>query len=34
MAMSQLYQLFKKDYQDWLGDEEPIDDVLLIGIRF
>jgi PAS domain S-box-containing protein len=34
MSMSQLYQLFKKDYQDWLGDEEPIDDVLLIGIRF
>jgi PAS domain S-box-containing protein len=34
MAMSQLYQLFKKDYQDWLGDEIPIDDVLLIGIRF
>ncbi len=34
MPMAQMYQLFKKDYQEWLGDEIPIDDVLLIGIRF
>ncbi len=34
MPMSQMYNLFKKDYQVWLGDEVPIDDVLLIGIRF
>jgi PAS domain S-box-containing protein len=34
LPMSQMYHLFKKDYQEWLGDEEPIDDVLLIGIRF
>ncbi len=34
MPMNQMYNLFKKDYQEWLGDETPIDDVLLIGIRF
>ncbi len=34
MPMNQMYNLFKKDYQQWLGDEVPIDDVLLIGIRF
>lgn len=34
MPMSQMYNLFKNDYQEWLGDGIPIDDVLLIGIRF
>lgn len=34
MPMNQMYNLFKKDYQEWLGDGTPIDDVLLIGIRF
>jgi PAS domain S-box-containing protein len=34
VPMSQMYQVFKKDYQEWLGDEVPIDDVLLLGIRF
>lgn len=34
LPMNQLYTLFKNDYQNWLGDEIPIDDVLLIGIRF
>jgi len=32
--MNQMYTLFKTDYQEWLGNEMPIDDVLLIGIRF
>lgn len=34
MPMNQMYNFFKKDYQEWMGDEKPIDDVLLIGIRF
>jgi len=34
MPMSQMYTHFKKDYEEWLGDGKPIDDVLLIGIRF
>lgn len=34
VPMSQMYNIFKKDYQEWLGDGTPIDDVLLIGIRF
>ncbi len=34
LPMNQMYNLFKNDYQEWLGDEVPIDDVLLIGIRF
>jgi PAS domain S-box-containing protein len=34
VSMNQMYNIFKNDYQEWLGDEMPIDDVLLIGIRF
>lgn len=34
MPMNQMYNLFKKDYQEWLREGTPIDDVLLIGIRF
>ena len=34
LPMNQIYQFFRKDFQYWLGDEEPIDDILLIGIRF
>lgn len=34
LPMSQIYHVFKNDYQEWLGDGTPIDDVLLIGIRF
>ncbi len=34
VPMSQMYNIFKKDYIEWLGNEMPIDDVLLIGIRF
>jgi hypothetical protein len=32
--MNQMYNIFKTDYVEWLGNEMPIDDVLLIGIRF
>ena len=32
--MSKFFNVFKEDYQEWLGDGTPIDDVLLIGIRF
>ncbi len=34
MPMHQLHNLFQNDYTNWLGDGTPIDDVLLIGIRF
>ncbi len=34
MPMNQMHNLFKEDYTTWLGDGTPIDDVLLIGIRF
>ncbi len=34
LPMVQLYNFFKKDYEEWIGNEVPIDDVLLIGIRF
>jgi len=33
MSMAQMYQVFKSDYIDWLGEGTPIDDVLMIGIR-
>ncbi|NLF41893.1 MAG: hypothetical protein GX587_04295, partial [Bacteroidales bacterium] len=33
MSMAQMYQVFKTDYIDWLGEGTPIDDVLMIGIR-
>jgi len=33
-SMNQMYNIFKNDYVEWLGNEMPIDDVLLIGIRF
>ncbi|MFW5792913.1 MAG: PAS domain S-box protein [Bacteroidota bacterium] len=32
--MSQVFNVFKQDYYEWLGDGTPIDDVLIIGIRF
>jgi PAS domain S-box-containing protein len=32
--MAQMLNIFKNDYTEWLGEEMPIDDVLLIGIRF
>jgi len=32
--MSNYFNVFKNDYQVWLGDGTPIDDVLIIGIRF
>lgn len=32
--MSQVFNVFKQDYQEWLGDGTPIDDVLIIGMRF
>jgi len=32
--MNQILTFFKNDYLKWLGDNKPIDDVLLIGIRF
>ncbi len=32
--MNQIMAFFKNDYLKWLGDKKPIDDVLLIGIRF
>ncbi len=32
--MNQIHTFFKNDYLKWMGDEKPIDDVLLIGIRF
>ncbi len=32
--MDKIYTFFKNDYQQWVGDQIPIDDVLLIGIRF
>lgn len=33
LPMAQVYQVFKTDYLEWLGNGTPIDDVLLIGIR-
>lgn len=34
VPMNQMYNIFRNDYLEWLGDEMPIDDVLLLGIRF
>lgn len=34
MPMVKMHTYFKNDYKEWLGDGTPIDDVLLIGIRF
>jgi serine phosphatase RsbU (regulator of sigma subunit) len=32
--MNEVFTVFKNDYQEWLGDGFPIDDVLIIGMRF
>ncbi len=32
-SMKEMYELFNKDYKNWLGKGTQIDDVLLIGIR-
>ncbi len=32
--MNEIYEVFNKDYNNWLGKGNQIDDVLLIGIRF
>ena len=32
--MNQMLTIFKNDYLEWMGEHKPIDDVLLIGIRF
>lgn len=31
--MNEIYEIFNKDYKNWLGKGNQIDDVLLIGIR-
>jgi serine phosphatase RsbU (regulator of sigma subunit) len=34
VPMSKMHNIFRDDYLEWLGKEMPIDDVLLLGIRF
>ncbi|MBW8049936.1 MAG: PAS domain S-box protein [Cytophagales bacterium] len=34
LTMDELYNLFNKDFEQWKGSSNQIDDVLLIGIRF
>ena len=33
-SMSQYYELFVQDFEEWKGESKQIDDVLLIGIEF
>jgi PAS domain S-box-containing protein len=33
-SMTQYYELFVQDFEDWKGESKQIDDVLLIGIEF
>ncbi|TVQ93992.1 MAG: PAS domain S-box protein [Bacteroidetes bacterium] len=34
LPMEKMYNFFRKDFQQWLGNTRQIDDLLMIGIRF
>jgi len=34
LPMEKMYNFFRKDFQQWLGNNRQIDDLLMIGIRF
>jgi hypothetical protein len=33
LTIHQLHDLFRSDFDDWMGNERQLDDLLLIGIE-